>query len=82
VASRLSSVDALMSVELRTSPVALVITLWDILNIAITILNVLERMRMAAASHELLHALGLSTGVIGAVALQQVHNDPNAKASA
>ena len=49
VASRLSSMDALMSVEPRTSPAALAITLWDISNTAMTILNVLERMRIAAA---------------------------------
>ena len=46
---RLSSMDALMSVEPRTSPAALAITLWDISNTAMTILNMLERMRMAAA---------------------------------
>ena len=35
-----------------------------------------------AASHELLHALGLGAGVIGTVAFQQVHNAPHAQASA
>ena len=32
-----------------------------------------------AASHELLHALGLGTGVIVAVAFEQVYDTPNAE---
>ena len=38
--------------------------------------------RHAAARHELLHALGLGTGVVVAVTLQQIDRTPNAEASA
>ena len=38
-----------MSVEPCTIPAALAITPWDTSNTAMTILNVLDRMRMAAA---------------------------------
>ena len=49
VVSRFASISAEMSVEPRTSPDALAITLCDTSNTAMTILKVLERIRMAMA---------------------------------
>lgn len=49
VVSRFVSISAEMSVEPWTSPDALAITLWLTSNTAMTILNVLERIRMAMA---------------------------------
>ena len=49
LASSVSIMEKEMSVEPCTIPAALAITLWDTSNTAITILNVLDRMRMAAA---------------------------------
>ena len=51
LASSVSIMEEEMSVEPCTIPAALAITLWDTSNTAITILNVLDRMRMAAVSY-------------------------------
>ena len=49
VASSVSIMEVDISVEPCTIPAALAITLWETSKTAITILNVLERMRMAQA---------------------------------